>query len=88
MRSVASAVEAVERLERDLESLNAQWSNALEILIPFVGNDTIDAMSAAMSARSSRWRRFSPVSRRYGAPRAWSSSSRAASPTLRTAREP
>ena len=84
MRSVASAVEAVERLERDLESLNAQWSNALEILIPVVGNDTIDAMSA----RSSRWRRFSPVSRRYGAPRAWSSSSRAASPTLRTAREP
>ena len=52
--SAASAVEAVERLERDLESLNAQWFDALEILIPFIGNDTIDAMYAAMSAKLKR----------------------------------
>jgi hypothetical protein len=44
-----SAIEAVERLERDLASLDAQWFDALDILVPFIRKDTIDAMYAAMS---------------------------------------
>lgn len=51
MSSAAKAVEAVQRLDRDLEALNAQWFDALDILIPFIANDTIDAMYAAMSAK-------------------------------------
>ena len=54
MKSAAEAVEAVERLDRDLEALNAQWFEALDILLPFIANDTIDAMYAAMSPKLKR----------------------------------
>ena len=48
---VARAVDAVEHLERELESPDAQWFSPLEVLIPFVRDGTIDAMYAAMSRK-------------------------------------
>jgi hypothetical protein len=51
MSPVERAVSGVQRLKEDLDSGAAQWMDALDVLIPFIAPDTLDAMVAAMSPK-------------------------------------